>query len=59
MLILVKAEEVRPGDLMECSDGVFRPVKNIERQFGRLYFMTEFQRDTRTCLVDDLVMVGR
>jgi len=55
---LILAEEVRPGDLMENSDRVWRPVVTIEKQFGGLYFLFGSARDTRSCLVDDLVMVG-
>ena len=58
-LHLLPASEVRTGDLMENADGIFRPLMNIEKQYGRLYFLFRDARDTRTALVDDLVMVGR
>jgi len=50
---------VKIGDWLEHPHmQVYRPVKNIEKQFGRLYFNFGDQMP-RTCLIDDLVMVGR
>jgi len=56
---LTPAAEIRTGDLLECADQVFRPVVSIEKQYGRLYFHMGCRRDTRTALIDDVLMVGR
>ncbi len=56
-LTLTKAHDVRIGDLLECQDFVWRPVENIDKQHGRLYFI--FGVVSRSCLVDDIVAVGR
>jgi hypothetical protein len=57
-IILLKALDVKVGDFLEHpSLQVYRVVKSIDKQYGRLYFI--FGDSTpRTCLVDDLVMVG-
>lgn len=56
-LSLVKAHDVRTGDLLESPDQTWRPVVNIERQFGRLYFIMGVV--SRSSLVDDWLLVGR
>ena len=56
-LSLVKASEVRVGDLLESPDQTWKPVVNIERQFGRLYFIMGVV--SRSALVDDILAVGR
>lgn len=54
---LIQAQEVKPGDLLECPDFVWRPVLNIERQFGRLYFIMGVY--SRSALITDFLTVGR
>src|SRR5574343_290673 len=56
-LSLVKASEVKIGDLLESPDQTWRPVVNIERQFGRIYFIMGVV--SRSALITDLVAVGR
>jgi hypothetical protein len=56
---LIKARDIKIGDLLEHPNlQVFREVRAIDKQFGRLYFLFG-DSQPRTCLVDDLVMVGR
>ncbi len=56
-LTLSPASDVRIGDLLECQDFVWRPVENIDRQFGRIYFVMGVV--SRSCLLTDIVAVGR
>ena len=56
-LSLVKASEVRVGELLESPDQTWKPVVNIERQFGRIYFIMGVV--SRSALVDDWILVGR
>jgi len=56
---LIQAQQIKIGDLLEHPNlQVFREVKSIDKQFGRLYFIFG-DSQPRTCLIDDLVMVGR
>lgn len=56
---LIQAQQVKIGDLLEHPNlQVYRPVAAIDKQFGRLYFLFN-DNQPRTCLIDDLVMVGR
>jgi hypothetical protein len=56
---LIQAQQVKIGDLLEHPNlQVYRPVKAIEKQHDRLWFLF-FDSTPRTCLIDDWVMVGR
>jgi len=55
---LIQARDIKIGDLLEHPNlQVYREVKAIDKQFGRLYFIFG-DSQPRTCLIDDLVMVG-
>ena len=56
-ITLTNASEVRIGDLLESPDQTWKPVVNIERQFGRLYFIMGVV--SRSALITDFVAVGR
>lgn len=53
---LIQARMIRVGDFIEHPNlQVFRPIKSIDNQFGRLYF--KFGDSTpRTALEDDFVV---
>lgn len=56
---LIYARAVQIGDWLEHPGlQAFRPVKAIDIQFGRIYFLFG-DSQPRTALVDDLIMVGR
>ncbi|MHB8123147.1 MAG: hypothetical protein ACYDG4_13435 [Desulfuromonadaceae bacterium] len=59
IVLLIPASEVYPGDLLECADGIWRPVSSVERVNGRLFFWLGSNRDTRSALLTDILMVGR
>ena len=54
---LIESSEVKVGDLLESPDQTWQPVVNIERQFGRLYFIMGVV--SRSALVDDIILCGR
>lgn len=56
---LIKACDIKLGDLLEHPGmQIFQPVKAIDHQHGRYYFIFS-GRMSRTALIDDLVLVGR
>jgi len=55
---LLEAQQVRRGDLLECSDGIWRPVVNIDKVVGRIYFIFDLTRDTRSALLGEVLAVG-
>ncbi len=61
ILSLIQAQGVVIGDLIEHpTEGVWKPVDVIHKQYGRLYFLMGPNRIiSRSALVDDFVTVGR
>ena len=59
-LELVKVEEVKPGDLMEDNDNVFRPVLHVENPpSSAWYFVRVSPQGVRLAMRGSWVMVGR
>lgn len=57
---LIPASEIRVGDLLEHPiSQVWVPVRAIDKQFGRLWFVIGDRVVSRSALVDDLMLVGR
>lgn len=57
---LIPAHEVRPGDLMEDHDGVFRPVTHIDNPPSSAWFYFRVsQQGVRAAMRDSIVAVGR
>jgi len=56
---LIRARDVKVGDLMETQGWTWESVGVIHREIGRLYFGIGRESWSKTALADDYVAVGR